>query len=953
MKGVRTLPSTYRFQLRPGFGFAEAAGWTGYLKQLGVGTIYLSPILAARTGSPHGYDVTDASRIREELGGERGFAALSESSKRAGLKLLLDVVPNHMAASGENPWWRDVLENGRFSPYADWFDIDWEGEGRGARKRLLLPILGDDLRSVLERGELGLALDDDGIHLRYYEARLPLAVGSYGIVLAEALSYLPKRERTSRAAIDLSRLIARIERLGDRSEREWKIARDPKAADRIASEKRAIRKNLLAARAAHPEIRSALQRIARKASGEKGGALRERLFERLLARQHYRLVFWKRAAAEINYRRFFNVADLVALRIERPAVFAARHAMLTRLLREGAIDGLRVDHVDGLVDPEEYLVRLRRRAGARRPIVVEKILAEGERLPPAWPVDGTTGYEFAAAVAGALVDPVGFRALRGTWKRVTGDAAGFAEMTFRKKRQVAAMHFAGETRALALRLRDFAAAQGDDPPPLEELEGAVRTILAAFPVYRTYARGAPIAASNRSIVGRAIRDGRKADPAVSRPALRLVQKALLFEGVSRKNHAARREAERFVQGFQSLSAPVFAKGVEDSTFYAYAPLAALNEVGGGASVPRDGVAAFHAAMRRRLKEMPLSLNATATHDTKRGEDVRARLYVLSELARAWDSLLPRWMRLNKVHRTKVENVEVPTPAEEALYYQTLLGAWPSSGGATPVFRKRIRDYVLKAAREAKEGTSWLTPNAEHEEALARFVDRTLRTAGANPFLRDLESFQTGLSRCGAWNGLAQTLLKIAAPGVPDVYQGSELWDLRLVDPDNRRPVDFERRRSMLEELATRARRDRTSVVSDLVRHWEDGRIKLFLLAEGLTFRRRNEPLFSRGEYLAMRASSSHARHVLAFARRLGTDWALAVVPRLVAPFCVNGRPPVGGVVWGEASLVLPPGAPETYANVLTGERLRAEKSGRSRILPLRDVFETFPVALLAAETSMS
>lgn len=945
MKGRqgRTLGATYRIQLRPEFGFAAAGERARFLERLGIETIYLSPILEARTGSPHGYDVTDPTRIREALGGDEGFRSLAREASGAGLALLLDIVPNHMAASGENPWWRDVLESGRFSPYADRFDIDWEGEGRGAaRRRLLLPILGDDLGSVLSRGELSLGLDDDGLHIRYFEARFPLAVGSYGIVLGEAVASLGGKD-VGKAERALARLLARIERLGDRESRRKKIAKDPKAAARIAKEKEGIKRALLAARAAHPEIRAALARISRTASGRKGLALRERLFERVLARQHYRLVFWKRASEEINYRRFFNVSDLVALRIERPAVFEARHSTLTRLLREGLVGAVRVDHVDGLVDPAGYLRRLRTRVGASRPILVEKILAGDETLPADWPVDGTTGYEFAAALSGVFVDPAGLDSLRGTWERVTEDGSSFAEVAFRKKRQVEEMHFAGETRALAGRLVAFAEARGEDPPPADALETAVRAVLAAFPVYRTYGKGGSLSPRDRRIVKRAVREARRADPSVPRPALRLVERALLLEG----KPAARREAEELLRRFQVLSAPVFAKGVEDSTFYAYAPLAALNEVGGDGSVPKDGAAAFHAAMRRRLREAPLSLSTTSTHDTKRGEDVRARLFVLSELAKGWDSILPRWRRLNKVHRTKVGSVEVPTAAEEAFYYQALLGAWPSSGGLTAGFRKRIREYVLKAAREAKEGTSWLAPSREHEEALLQFVDRTLRASGANPFVRDLEIFHAGIARCGAWNGLAQTLVKIAAPGVPDVYQGSELWDLRLVDPDNRRPVDFARRERMLLDLTKRAGRDAKALARDLVRRWEDGRIKLWLLARGLAHRRERGALFLRGDHLAMRATPPRERHVLAFARRLAKEWAIAAAPRFTAPFSVNGRPPLGEEVWADAALVLPPGAPETWGHVVTGERLVATRSGKSRVLALREVFATFPAALLA------
>lgn len=935
------LGATYRIQLGPEFGFESAARVLPYLSDLGIESVYLSPVLEARRGSEHGYDVTDSAALREELGGASAFRRLVRTARRWGLGVMLDIVPNHMAADGQNPWWRDVLEHGRHSPYADWFDIDWERRPTGSRGRLLLPILGDDLRSILARGELRLGVDAAGLHLRYWEARFPLAVGSYGIVLAEALQEIRDRHGArSAAARDLAGVLRGVEGLR------------PRETERVRSAADTVKRALLRFRDAHPRVewtlRRAFVRIVRGAALER----RERLFERVLARQHYRLVFWKRGPEEVNFRRFFNVADLVALRVDRPEVFEARHALLFRLLDDRMADAIRVDHVDGLRDPEGYLRRLRRRIGRSRRVVVEKILTAGEGLPESWPVEGTTGYDYLAASGALAVDPEGLDALLAGWCRFIGDDADFSEVCRSAKRQVATMHFPGEVAALARGLSSLASRglvrAAVTPDAAAEV---LLATLGAFPVYRTYARGGRLGAGDRRIVQRALRDGRRGSPPSLSGAWAAMRRVLLLDLPASASRDVRREAARFVERWQLLTAPVHAKGVEDTAFYRYVPMAALNEVGAEPRVPPDPVAAFHRAMRSRLRDHPGGLNASTTHDTKRGEDVRARLAVLTELPEAWWTLVRRWHRLNHDLRAKVRGRSVPTPAEEVLFYETLVGAWPAGGPITAGFRRRMRDYAWKAARESKESSSWLHPDRDHEEALTSFVLRALRTSGNNPFLKDVEAFHRGVARVGAWNALSQVVLKATAPGTPDVYQGSESWELRLVDPDNRGPVDFGRNARIHAEIDRRVAKGRARLVRDLVAHWEDGRIKAYVLREALRLRRRLPDLFDKGQYLSLRATAPRERHVVAFARRYRGRWVLAVTPRLVSHWCIAGGPPVGRRVWEGSLLLLPKSGPSRLRNVFTEERVTASRHGAGLAVPMADVFSTSPVALLVEDDS--
>ncbi len=884
----RVPAATYRLQFGGGFRFAEARELVSYLDALGITDLYASPLLAARTGSPHGYDVTDPTRLNPELGGEEGFAALAGELQRHGMGLLLDVVANHMAADPENPWWCDVLRHGRRSPFASYFDIEWEPPRAGLAGKVLLPVLGEPYGRVLEKGELVPEAGEGGFWIRYRERRFPLSPDS-----SAEVTTVPGGQE------------------------EGPAKGDPRAP-----------------------------------SGDP-----DRL-DRLLERQHYRLAFWRVANREINYRRFFDVHELVAVRVEEEPVFEATHGRVLELARAGLVTGLRIDHVDGLRDPYAYLRRLQERLGASeggRPfyIVVEKILCGDEELPPEWPVCGTTGYDFLNAVNGLFVDPAGVEALDGLYRRVTGRGADFASVVHDKKRRVVADLFRADLQRLVRQLGRLA--EGDRHGrdlTLEELEQALVEVTVHLPVYRTYVRDYVVGTRDRGYLERAVGEARRAKPALER-ALVFLGRVLLLEFPLHLGPEGRRMWLDFVMRWQQFTGPVMAKGFEDTALYTYNRLVSLNEVGGDPARPGLSVAEFHRRNGARLRHWPHTLNSTSTHDTKRGEDVRARIAVLSEIPGLWAARVERWMRLNAPEKRVVRGRPVPDADIEFLLYQTLVGAWPLREEEVPEFRERLRAYMLKAAREARVHTGWLEPDEEYEGALLAFVDRILEPGPENRFLEDFLEFQPFVAYYGALNSLAQVMLKIAAPGVPDFYRGTELWDFSLVDPDNRRPVDFGLRAARLAELQERTG-DPRDLAGELLAGWRDGRVKLYLTWRALRFRRDHRRLFAGGDYLPLVAAGPGRDHLCAFARRLEGTWAVVAAPRLCVRLAGGEAgpesippavPPLGEAAWGETTLLLPSGAPEHWRNVLTGEQAVA----RHGTLPLADVFRCFPVALLHGE----
>jgi (1->4)-alpha-D-glucan 1-alpha-D-glucosylmutase len=962
MSRTKTPSATYRIQFSLNFRFADARDLVPYLHDIGVSELYASPRFRARKGSSHGYDVTDPQRVNSELGTEREFEELVQRLKDYGMGLLLDIVPNHMAASAENPWWNDVLANGRSSPYANFFDIDWESPTAKApgveASKVVLPVLGDLYGRALENQEIMLRLEEDGFWFRYWDSRFPLDPKTTQPILENCLAHV--REvfpEDHHAVIELLDMIERVERLPSRD------ALDPEIVASRRTGGEVIRKHLWQLFRDEADFRHCLDATMREFNGSKGDPPSFDRLDALLETQSYRLAFWRSAAEEINYRRFFDINDLVGLRVELPEVFAARHATILHLVEDDRVAGLRIDHVDGLYDPRAYLERLAKACAARsadrgasRPyVIVEKILGANEQLPEDWPVDGTTGYDFLNAVNGVLIDAQGVELLDGIYAKFTGATTPFAEVSFRGNRVVMEQLFAGELRRLGHLLGRLAARDRyARDVPLSELLRALVSLTACLPVYRTYIAGSPVSARDRVYLERAFVAARARDKGdlFQQTAYDFLRRLLTLD-LPCASEAERAECLSFVMQWQQFSGPVMAKGLEDTAFYVHNSLISLNEVGGDplrVEPPLD-VVGFHLFNQQRLERSPATLNTTSTHDTKRSEDVRARIDVLSELATEWGERAFRWGRWNRSKKREVGGREVPVPLEEMFLYQSMIGAWPFDGAEDGELTERLVFCLHKAAREAKLFTSWTAPHPEHEEALAAFIARILDASEENRFLKDFSRFQKRVAFHGALNSLSQLLLKIASPGVPDFYQGSELWDFSLMDPDNRRPVDFPKSARMLAELAAAEHDDREALIEHMLLHWPDGRIKLYLTSRALEFRRRHNSLFIEGDYVPLHPTGKKTENVCAFARRMDNAWVLAAAPLLTTQLVEPNHMPLGQEVWGTSGILLPDGAPLEWRNVLTGETFKAGSTRRKRWLLLKTVFRHFPVALLEAGTS--
>jgi (1->4)-alpha-D-glucan 1-alpha-D-glucosylmutase len=940
----RRIPlATYRLQLNRELRFEDARGLVPYLHRLGISDLYTSPILRARQGSRHGYDVVDPTQLNPELGNEADFEALSRELKEYGMGLLLDIVPNHMAASPENPLWRDLLENGRCSPYASFFDIDWAA----AENRVILPILASPYRQALESGQLSLTMDDAGLSVRYRGYQLPLDIRSYRLVLSQRTDTLESAPGLSHANLEsVFRLIDTLEHLTPCS--------GPQETGRGYRERQAAKEafRLIVSRA--PGVKAWLEEGISLFNSCRGRPESLALMDDLLEQQAYRLDFWRTALGQLNYRRFFDVSDLIGLRIEKEEVFQASHALILRLVRESKVSGLRIDHIDGLRYPRRYLVRLQQGAteagGPRRfYIVVEKILSGGEALPVDWPVSGTTGYDFANILNNLFINSEGARALSEIYGRFTGSRAAFGDVVYEKKRQVIAELFPGEVRVLGRMLTDLARREEDAAGlSAEELTQALSEVTACLPVYRTYTRSFEVSPRDRLYLEQAAAEARRRHQGVANTsaAIDFVERILTLD-FPYDITAARKEAWLgFVLRWQQLTGAVMAKGFEDTALYGYSRLLSLNEVGGDPGSDGLSVSDFHRLNRTRLEHWPHTMNATSTHDTKRSQDTRARISVLSEVPGEWQAHLSRWRHWNEPKKTKVNGILVPEPDMEMLIYQTLIGAWPLDEAEVPEFKERLKAYLAKAIREAKAYTSWLSPDPDYEAALASFLESILEDSARNGFLSELLPFAQKIAYYGMLNSLAQVLLKATCPGMPDFYQGEELWDFSLTDPDNRRPVNFGKRAKILDELILKEAGGSAALIRELQENWRDGRVKMYATYKVLSFRRDNPALFRDGDYLPLQIKGHIGEHVCAFARRRDSTWFLVVAPRLTAKLVAPGTPPVGKQVWGDDRLLLPEGAPEGWDNLFTGESLRVSTPGE-RGLSLCDILSIFPVALLA------
>jgi len=937
--------STYRVQLNHAFTFRDAAEIVPYLRELGIGDLYASPYLQARPGSLHGYDITDHASLNAEIGTEDDHTRLAALLREHGMGHLLDIVPNHMGIGGHtNPWWWEVLEGGPDSPYAGYFDVDWHPHMPELEGKVLLPVLGDQYGRVLERGELKLVYFDGRFRIDYFENRFPAAPASTAAVLREALARLdgvldedhPDRMELESIATALARLPARRRT-------------DPPSVEERRREKRVTQRRLSGLYQLSAPVAVAIDQAVAAFNGRPGEPHTFDLLGALLDEQPYRLAFWRVAAEEINYRRFFDVNELAGVRVEVPQVFQDTHRLILRLVREGKVTGLRIDHPDGLFHPRDYLRDLQRETmglDAREPfyVVVEKILTGDERLPEEWPVAGTVGYEFLNRVNGLFVARSNEGAIDEAYRRFTGLRARFRDLVYEKKLLILRFALVSELTVLTTTLsrlsernrcyRDFT---------WGALRDALREVVACFPVYRTYidAYAGAVSERDRHYVDAAVRLAKRRNASMSGSLFDFVRDVLLLEWPDTLDEEGRREHAGFVMKFQQLTGPVMAKGVEDTAFYIFNRLVSLNEVGGEPDRFGVSVDEFHAFNAERAADWPGALSAGSTHDTKRSEDVRARINLLSEIPDLWAAAFNRWAETNRAHRRDEDGDPVPDANDEYLLYQTLVGAWPlgeMDGAAREEFTARIQQYMDKATREAKVHTSWINPNETYDAGLRDFIAAILGDAA---FVADLAEFQRPLARLGMVNSLAQTLVKIASPGVPDVYQGQEVWDFSLVDPDNRRPVDYALRRGMLTELRDRMHGHRRALCRELVERWEDGRPKLYVTHVGLCARQDHAEAFKAGEYLPVAASGSRAEHVVAFARRGGGSTLLAVVPRLVATLTrENGFALPDGSVWGDTALsgdvVV-----GRWRNLFTGEELDA--SGGLRFA---EVLADFPVALL-------
>jgi isoamylase len=943
---LHRLGATYRLQLNRQFDLEKAREIVDYLSALGVTDAYTSPLMAAAAGSTHGYDVVDHGRLNPELGSEAALEAFSARLHEHGMGLLLDWVPNHMSvAIGQNRWWDDVLENGQSSLFADFFDIDWRPLREDLWGRVLLPLLGDQYGTVLEQGELRIVWDGAGFKLAYFERRLPLGPKSLVPLFEMALLRLELAEQDLNRQ-ELESLLSALRHLPDRHET------NPDLKKERARENEVIKRRLYALWQAAEPVRAAFLQSLEQLNGTPGASSSFDALDSILDQQSYRLCSWKVATEEINYRRFFDVNELAALRMEDDAVFQEAHTALFKLIDAGQVNALRLDHTDGLYDPCDYFERLQARfhqpvsgqpmspddLARPLPLLVEKILQRDEALPNEWPVDGTTGYEYAVSVRGLWIDPLAEAALTRTYTQFTGDHRSFAEHEYECKRYVVRFVLISELNVLAQSAHRIAIANRCYRDfTLLGLTRALTELVCAFPVYRTYVRpGRPVPARAERIVRAAARLARLRNPAQNPSIFSFLEKLLLLKLEGTQEDKARHTA--FSLRFQQLSGPIMAKSIEDTAFYRYSRLICRNEVGDSPGKLATSSREFHRDNAERARSWPLSMVTTSTHDTKRGEDAAARIAVLSEVPTLWRNAVERWRKLAASARDIVDDRPAPEPSLEYLFYQTIVGVWPfgANDSAVAELKQRLAEFLLKAAREAKTETSWLTANPEYEAAVQHFAKKVLENA---ELVENIAGFCARIERAGATNALAQVLLRVCVPGIPDTYQGSELWYQSLVDPDNRRPVDYALRRRYLSELEAKANQPE-ALAGELTETYPDGRIKLYVLHQALKLRKAKPELFVQGSYTPLETDE----HALAFARSLGAECAICVVPRLSWALTNQGATFALGALWGERMLRgIEPGR---YRNLFTGAL-----STVTRELPLSQVFERFPVALLLREDS--
>ncbi len=983
-KTLRVPVSTYRLQFNRLLPFSRARNIIPYLHELGITDIYSSPNFRSAPGSLHGYDLIRYDQLNPEVGTLEEYGLFTEELSRYGMGQVQDIVPNHMCILGDNPWWQSVLENGRSSHYASFFDIDWFAPLETLKDKVLLPILGEQYGKALEMGEIKLSFREGGFFLACYENLLPVEPGSYELILRHRLGELEREIGGSEHYEELMSVITSLGHLPGTQERDLEKKRERNR------EKEVIKRRLLALYEASAEVRFFVEGNVRIFNGVKGDPRSFDLLDGLISRQPYRLSFWVVATDEINYRRFFDINQLAAIRPELPDVFDESHRLIFEFIKQGRITGLRVDHLDGLYNPAEYLRDLQQdavlamlpqeEAQDRKPalktellqkppavpfyIVGEKILMKGERIPEDWPICGTTGYDFMNSLNGIFIKQESSRRMDETYFRFIGEKINFPDLAYRAKRQIMESSMSGEINVLGHRLymlaqksrltRDFT---------LLSLTRALSEVMACFQVYRTYISSSGAGERDRRYMEQAVKKAQRMNTSISAQTFEFIKQVLILEYSAELPADDKAEWFDFVMKLQQQTGPIMAKGLEDTAFYIFNRLLSLNEVGG--SPDRFGLSmeTFHGQNIERNKYWPFSMTATSTHDTKRSEDVRARLNVLTEMPGAWREALMKWKRTNK-RKKPVLDRPVPSPNEEYHLYQVLLGIWPLQGlfnggeqerkqkQKQKSFMERIKQYMIKAAREAKVNTSWINPDKEYEEALLSFIDRILAPMdkNKNPFLRDFSPFADMVSRYGLLNSLSQTLLKAASPGIPDFYQGTELWTFSLVDPDNRGDVDYDARMRLLDELKSmEVSMGKSRLCGELLERLDDPRIKLYVTWKALHFRKTFREIFVGGDYVSLGTEGVKKENLCTFLRKKGAETALVCAPRffagLLPPRDVSAGKavPVGEAVWKDTCVELP--GPGRFKDVFTDRTVETREEGGRYLLRAGELLSGFPLFL--------
>jgi len=906
--------ATYRLQFNPKFGFKQAAEILDYLKILGISDVYASPIFKARPGSSHGYDMIDPLEINPELGGEKEFIPLASQIKKNSMGWIQDIIPNHMAYHSENCLLMDVFEKGEDSPFYSFFDIDWNHPYSGLKKRVLAPFLGKFYKEALEQRELQLRYENSRVTVNNYDLSFPLRIESLVHIFKTKQENLIRKIGENHPGLNnLLELIKNMDSVEDKQKVKQMIGelyqKNPQVGAHMDQCVKAYNKD---SESLHPFLQ----------------------LDKLLSQQFFRLSFWKVAMEEINYRRFFSINDLISLRMERPEVFDYFHSLIESYIKKGFFTGLRIDHVDGLYNPATYLKKLRDRIRDSY-MVVEKILGPREKLCPCFPVQGTTGYDWMNQVNQLFCHSKHKDRFTEIYSAFSGIKEPYAELKADKKRLIIGKSMAGDIDNLARMVKKIAdkSHTGQDFTSYG-LKRALVEIMAHFPIYRTYNTPGSVSKQDEQAILKAVEQALPYVPALVHECS-FIEKCLLMQIDEKKDKEIKKDIENFTVRFQQYTGPIMAKGFEDTLLYVYNRLISLNEVGGDPRQFGSSLPSFHEWNKERQKEHPFSLNASATHDTKRGEDVRARINVLSEMPDEWEEKIKLWRQTNSQYKSRVKGFLAPDANDEYFLYQTLVGSYPFKEHDFSQYKKRIRNYLVKAVREAKVHTAWIEPDHEYEQAFLDFFQSLMQPR--TEFMRDFLPFQKRIAFYGIFNSLSQVLLKMTLPGVPDFYQGCEWWDLNLVDPDNRRPVDFRLRAESLKHMA-RNQIDEENL-SRLWRDRESGQIKMFLIWKTMAVRKRFRMVFEKGEYIPLNVQGAKKNHLISFIRRYKDCWVMVIVPRFVSGL-IREDQSISQAPWKDTQIILPSKAPCLWKQVFTGEQTTLEQR-----IKASSIFNTSPVHL--------